>query len=201
MSVQPHYFIGIPFPAELSEHLQQMMKNDPDFSFHKWVHPLDYHLTLVFLGSADRDQLLALENKLQLIAEHISSFRLTLKKTGTFGKSSQPRIFYVEPEYSKILLHVREKVKRAASEVGFVIENRPFHPHITIARKWKSTVPFHGHTKTLKNEISFTAKQFVIFATHLDQLPKYEHKTVIVFGEQMATDEQDSEMKNNGTDY
>ncbi|MDI5788609.1 hypothetical protein PO124_10040 [Bacillus licheniformis] len=33
MSVKPHYFIGIPIPAELSDPLYQTVSSRPEFSF------------------------------------------------------------------------------------------------------------------------------------------------------------------------
>ncbi|MCY7859134.1 RNA 2',3'-cyclic phosphodiesterase [Bacillus sonorensis] len=182
MSVKPHYFIGIPFPAELAEPLYHSISSRPDFSFHKWVHPLDYHFTLVFLGSADQDQLSFLEDKLGLIASDTSCFELHLRQTGTFGKPSEPRILYVEPEHSAALFQVREQVKQAAAGAGFKIEKRPFHPHMTVARKWSGAVCFHGRLDPLEDDVSFTASRLTIFQTHVDQIPKYEHKAVFPFG-------------------
>lgn len=182
MSVKPHFFIGIPFPAELAEPLYHSISSRPEFSFHKWVHPLDYHFTLVFLGPADSEPLSDLEESLSLIASDTDSFELRLKKTGTFGKPSEPRILYVEPEYSAALFELRERVKQAAAGAGFEIEKRPFHPHMTVARKWKGTASFNGPLDPLNDEVSFTARNLTVFQTHLDKVPKYEHKAVFPFG-------------------
>ncbi|MED1741505.1 RNA 2',3'-cyclic phosphodiesterase [Bacillus swezeyi] len=201
MSAKPHYFIGIPFPAEFAEALYRTISSRPAFSFHKWVHPSDYHFTLVFLGPADDEQLRALEDRLRLISDETPPFELVLKQIGTFGKASQPRILHVEPEYSAPLFHVRERVKKAAAAVGFEIEKRPFHPHMTVARKWKGSAPFNARLEPLEGGISFTARQYTIFQTHLDRLPKYEHKAVFPFGGRKITEKQDSEMNIDGTDY
>nr|MDH3164439.1 RNA 2',3'-cyclic phosphodiesterase [Bacillus licheniformis] len=144
MSVKPHYFIGIPIPAELSDPLYQTVSGRPEFSFHRWVHPLDYHITLVFLGSAEKEQLAMLAGDLKLISDETAPFQLAIKRFGTFGKPSEPRILHVEPEYSAALFHVREQVKHAADAAGFEIEKRPFHPHVTVARKWNGSASFNG---------------------------------------------------------
>ena len=96
MSVKPHYFIGIPIPAELSEPLYQTVSSRPEFSFHRWVHPLDYHITLVFLGSAEKEQLAMLAGSLKLISDETAPFQLAIKRFGTFGKPSEARILHVE---------------------------------------------------------------------------------------------------------
>ncbi|WVP24475.1 RNA 2',3'-cyclic phosphodiesterase [Bacillus licheniformis] len=201
MSVKPHYFIGIPIPAELSEPLYQTVSSRPEFSFHRWVHPLDYHITLVFLGSAEKEQLAMLAGSLKLISDETAPFQLAIKRFGTFGKPSEPRILHVEPEYSAALFHVREQVKHAADEAGFEIEKRPFHPHVTVARKWNGSASFNGRLEPLEDAVSFTALHFTIFQTHLDRLPKYEHQAVFHFGERPVAEKQDSEMNADGTDY
>lgn len=184
MSVKPHFFIGIPFPAELAEPLYHSISSRPELAFHKWVHALDYHFTLVFLGPADSEQLSDLEEGLSLIASDTASFELRLRKTGTFGKPSEPRILYVEPEYSAALFELRERVKQAAAAAGFEIEKRPFRPHMTVARKWNGADPFNGRLDPLDGEVSFTARNLTVFQTHLDKVPKYEHKAVFPFGTQ-----------------
>ncbi|MFN2747592.1 RNA 2',3'-cyclic phosphodiesterase [Bacillus sp. z60-18] len=200
MPAKPHYFIGIPFPAELAEPLHQTISGRPELSFHRWVHPLDYHFTLVFLGPAGKEQLSALEKKLALISDETPPFALCLKQLGTFGKPSEPRILHVEPEHSAPLFQLRERVKQAAAAAGFDIEKRPFHPHMTVARKWKGSAPFSGCLEPLEGGISFTARQCTLFQTHLDRLPKYEHKAVFLFGNGEQIRKQDSEMNSDGTD-
>ncbi|BBP91646.1 hypothetical protein BsIDN1_52640 [Bacillus safensis] len=39
-------------------------------------------------------------------------------------------------------MHLREKVKEAVLSAGHPVEKRPFHPHMTIARKWNADDPY-----------------------------------------------------------
>ena len=75
MSVKPHYFIGIPIPAELVSRFIKRSAAVRKF-LHRWVHPLEYHITLVFLGSAEKEQLAMLAGSLKLISDGRLRFSL-----------------------------------------------------------------------------------------------------------------------------
>jgi len=58
MVLQRHYFFALSLPEEiklkLKEYCNQLKKSYP---FARWVHELDYHITLAFLGQASKEQL------------------------------------------------------------------------------------------------------------------------------------------------
>ncbi|MDI5788608.1 hypothetical protein PO124_10035 [Bacillus licheniformis] len=51
---------------------------------------------------------------------------------------------------------------------------------MTVARKWNGSASFNGRLEPLEDAVSFTARHFTIFQTHLDRLPKYEHQAVSI---------------------
>jgi 2'-5' RNA ligase len=172
-----HYFIGMPFPLPVAEEIHKKLVASPDFTFGKYVHPADYHLTLVFLGKAEPEQLDNLAGMIENIAGRTKKIPLHFKDTGVFGDAKRPRIFFAKPEHSEPLFRLREEIKQAAEQAGFSIEKRPFKPHVTIAKKWKQLGPYPGNGEAnrlflLNMKESFD--QVVIFRTHLHQSPMYE---------------------------
>ncbi|NMD72738.1 RNA 2',3'-cyclic phosphodiesterase [Bacillus sp. DNRA2] len=176
---QTHFFYALKLPAEtksqLNKYCQQLQGELP---FLRWVHGEDYHITLAFLGDAPVEKL---ELSKQFIQEQLSDdaeFSLTIQSLGTFGRKDSPRIFWAGVEQEPRLDAVRAAVFSACTQAGFQLESRPFHPHITLARKWKGEAPFPLTAEQLRlsfaEPIHFLAKEVVLYQTHLDKVPKYE---------------------------
>jgi len=95
------------------------------------VPPVDYHLTLAFLGSASpgqREQLTSLTVGLR--APHC---RLELDRFGYFRSAG---VFWLGPRLVPPLLSgFVAGLWRELAVLGFVPDGRPFRPHVTLARK------------------------------------------------------------------
>jgi 2'-5' RNA ligase len=179
MAQQPHFFFALSLPPETKHAIKELCeKLKKEYSFSRWVHELDYHITLAFLGSANEDQL---QQAKLLVGENLAeagAFSLTIHQLGIFGREDSPRIFWVGLQNNERLGHVREKVYSSCEIAGFRLDTRPFRPHITLARKWQGDKPFPQEKfeteKNLKDPLSFIAKEIVLYETHLERLPKYE---------------------------
>lgn len=172
-----HYFIGLPFPLPIACQIHEMLIASPAFSFGKYVHPADYHLTLVFLGKAETVQLNTLAEKIETIADNTKRISLHFEHTDVFGDAKQPRIFFIRPEHSEALFRLREQVKKAAEQAGFAIEKRPFKPHVTIAKKWKQADPYPGNTEANRLfalDMDDFFDRIILYKTHLNKSPMYE---------------------------
>ena len=178
MKSNSHYFYALSLPPEIKEQLKNyttVLKEKLPFS--RWVHHQDYHITLAFLGSAQND-MLELSNK--LVKQQVSSlgaFQLMIETLGLFGSNESPRIFWAGVNKEEGLHSVRNQVYLACKQAGFQLENRPFHPHITLARKWQGENPFSKakfEDEFPIKPFSFNADEVVLYQTHLDRIPKYE---------------------------
>lgn len=179
--LKTHYFFALSLPSETKRYLDECMHlMKAQNSFKKWVHPEDYHLTLAFLGSAEKlGPVLEKAGSLQL-----PPFPLTLERFGTFGKSDSPRILWMGILSSDMLHNVRGRVYGACEETGFQSDKRPFSPHITVGRKWNEQTPFtdewlNGFQPAASH--TFTATEMVLYQTHPDRTPKYEAIYTIPF--------------------
>lgn len=89
-----HYFFAVKLPKEAKEFLYEWIQaRKGDFPFARWVHPEDYHITLAFLGFAEKKKLEQAIEKVKPILEKEVSFTLTLNSIGVFGPQKAPRIF------------------------------------------------------------------------------------------------------------
>ncbi|OIU70899.1 RNA 2',3'-cyclic phosphodiesterase [Rossellomorea aquimaris] len=185
--LKTHYFFACSLPGEMKKEIERLtapMKEED--SFKKYVHPEDYHITLAFLGDASHEDLDAAIDHVTESLHKLGSFPLSLKRFGTFGKSDEPRIFWMGVNPSSTLHQIREKVYEACEEAGFQLETRPFTPHITVGRKWNKPSPFSKEWLSGFNPEATPAhlvNEVVLYRTHMDRTPKYEAVHTIHFNE------------------
>jgi RNA 2',3'-cyclic 3'-phosphodiesterase len=91
------------------------------------------HLTLRFLGNVESSGLAALASSLRKVA--FEPFELRLGKLGTFGRGKSVRVVWLGPEEGiDSLVDLAREVEARCAELGFAAEERPYHPHLTLAR-------------------------------------------------------------------
>ncbi len=101
----------------------------------KWVEPGNIHITLKFLGDIDADQTAVIQKGLREALDAISPFALNLGRVGAFPDLNRPRVFWVSVEEGKDeLIAMQQHIETELHARGFVREERPFSPHLTIGR-------------------------------------------------------------------
>jgi 2'-5' RNA ligase len=122
-------FVAIPVPAETGERLWALTGG---LEGAWWMPPETYHLTLRFIGDADRHEAADLDAALAEIA--FPGFDLSLAGIDFFGTASRPRVLYARVDGSLPLNQLARKIDRAARQAELPREDRAFTPHVTIAR-------------------------------------------------------------------
>lgn len=99
------------------------------------------HLTLVFLGDVPHDRIGLLSSVASTV--RMSAFDLSLDRTGTFRRTG---VAWAGPSTVPPALEALQRgLDRALRDAGFALEERPFVPHLTLARKlrtWPPAGPF-----------------------------------------------------------
>ncbi len=108
----------------------------------RWVDPASLHLTLAFLGELDDDALASAKRATEAAAAASDPFMLRTGALGTFGPQHAPRVIWlgVAGEMPR-LLATQEALAQRLEEAGFPREQRPFSPHLTLARLKTSLTP------------------------------------------------------------
>ncbi|SDC93471.1 2'-5' RNA ligase [Paenibacillus sp. UNCCL117] len=169
-------FIALPLPGEISAELERWTRlHKSKLPFRKWVHPRDYHITLQFLGEAAPERVEAVQASLRSIrSEPIS---LALNGAGTFGSPKAPRVLWsaVSGQTDK-LRTLQAEVVRAMRPHGFVPEERPYSPHITLARTFAGEGGSPGLDVLSKDlpATGWTADRCVLMQTHMGASPMYK---------------------------
>ncbi|WP_042146473.1 RNA 2',3'-cyclic phosphodiesterase [Paucisalibacillus sp. EB02] len=178
MGQTPHYFIAIPVTDELKEEFliwQEQLQEK--LSYKIWPHKADLHITLKFLGAVEEDSLEKLRGSLRSIVH--PEFSVTVGSIGTFGKHENPRVLWAGVEKNNYIEELYKKVELVATSIGFTKENRPYRPHITLAKKWNGS---QEHTEKLKDikdiygaeNFHMDIESFVLYQIFPSKTPKYE---------------------------
>jgi 2'-5' RNA ligase len=99
----------------------------------KWVRPENMHLTLKFLGETDSSKLTAMQATLSAIRSS-QSVTLHFRGLGFFPNAKRAKVFWAGMEASPNLPSLALDIDRAVHRFGFPLEDRPFTPHLTVAR-------------------------------------------------------------------
>ena len=155
-------FIAINFNDNIKKKLQEIIeglrKESKRGSFSRIE---NLHLTLAFLGEIEVERV----NNLKEIIDEIKSqpFRLELSHLGAFNrKGSSESIYWCGIKHNKALYMVQEKLADMLTENDFKLDDKPFKPHITLARRCVVTQSFSlnslnstiGDVSMVVNEIS-----------------------------------------------
>lgn len=177
---QSHYFIGLSIPKEVQQHLSNWRKqNEDNLPFKTWVYKEDYHITLVFLGSTHEHQKTSLVNRLTTIAASHHPFDLHISSLQLFGKPESPRVFWLGVNDSSPLNRLQAAIAQECKNLDFCVDERPYRPHITIAKRWKGegAFPYESYRNeeiVPYNETVFNVESFSLFQIHLHRTPRYE---------------------------
>lgn len=122
-------FIAIEPPDDLKTALVRLRVDVPGA---RWVPTEQLHLTLAFLGEVEENRAGELSERLALI--HTPPFHLSFSGTGCFPNRHRPRVLWAGLEPHPGLMRLAAGVHGAVLACGIPQEERPFSPHITLAR-------------------------------------------------------------------
>jgi 2'-5' RNA ligase len=135
-------FIGVWLAPSMTEEVQNFIasikKNYPGY---KWTNSENLHFTLKFLGEVSREKLPALQDSLKS-ATHQASFSVRLGPVGYFPSANRPRIIWLGLKTGQTqLVTLASSVETFCFKTGFAKSDKPFQPHLTIARAKDDILP------------------------------------------------------------
>ena len=155
-------FIGIPLSPEVIQELAaltEQLKSPADGL--RWPAPEGWHITLQFLGSTSTDQYECVVPALRRIRQ--APFEIQLEPPRFFDNAG---VFFAGVKLSPALTGLQQVVTEATTPCGFPAEERPYHPHITLARAKGG----RASLKALKSRVAtttefsgFVAREFLLY--------------------------------------
>jgi len=92
-------------------------------------------LTLKFLGNIPFRQVAEVTKAIEEAAQGVAPFHLEISGLGAFPNLKQPRVLWVGIGGEiDTLLRLQQNIDSVLASLGFAKEERPFMPHLTLAR-------------------------------------------------------------------
>jgi RNA 2',3'-cyclic 3'-phosphodiesterase len=131
-------FIAIELPSEAKRELtrlQQRLKQSCGNCPARWVAAGSIHLTLNFLGAMPLNGLDAVKQAMLQACALSRQFDLALDGPGAFPNLVRPSVVWVglNGDTGK-LAQLQKRLGQLLASAGFKAEDRPFSPHLTLAR-------------------------------------------------------------------
>lgn len=146
-------FTGIALPSHVLDQLARVLKELRPLAPLKWSPLENLHITSKFIGEWPearlRELALALEN-LNLTG----SFEVTVAGFGYFPNPHNPRTLFAAVQAGPELAELAGRIGQALRPLGVAQENRPYSPHLTLAR--------------IKNEDTRKLRDHIAHMTHSD---------------------------------
>lgn len=130
-------FFAIDLPTEHHDSIRDTLKNlrkIPQFNHVRWVKPENLHITLRFLGDINNEQYECIVEQTKIALQNFSNFTITLSSILLFPSAKKPHVLILKTEPLNILTPLALLLDKIAINCGIPGENRPFAPHLTLAR-------------------------------------------------------------------
>lgn len=126
-------FLAVPIPPEIAAAAFALLP--PPVLALRRVRPELMHLTLAFLGDTPEALLPQVVAAAQAAAAGQSTFRVVLDRAGRFPADGVPRVIWLGVGSGRARLQgLADRVITALRERALRFDQRPFQPHLTLAR-------------------------------------------------------------------
>src|SRR5260221_302609 len=126
-------FIGIDLDPEVRARIERFLAGVEGFvPDARWVRTESLHITLKFIGEQPSAQVDAITERLRRMEG--SAFEIQAGGYGFFPTAKAPRVFWIGIHAGPQLAELAERIDIAAAELGVPREDRPYSPHLTLAR-------------------------------------------------------------------
>ncbi|WP_437573667.1 RNA 2',3'-cyclic phosphodiesterase [Sorangium sp. So ce887] len=130
-------FVAVDPGAELLAKVGELLREiSPRAPSAKWVEPAGLHITLAFMGEIGEERLPLVIAAAGSVAAFHRPLRLSIEKGGAFGTRRRPRVLWlgVGGAVGALTAIHRDLEQTLSMSTGYVPEDRPFAPHLTLAR-------------------------------------------------------------------
>ncbi|MGD0790778.1 MAG: RNA 2',3'-cyclic phosphodiesterase [Terriglobales bacterium] len=176
-------FIGIDLDPQVRARIARFLEGVQNFAPDaRWARPESLHITLKFIGEQAPEHVEAVAARVRRIES--SAFTIGFAGYGFFPSAKAPRVFWIGIHAGPQLAELAGSIDAATAELGIPGEERPFSPHLTLARgggrsgspKWRKgdapNTTFAVLEKRLAamGELDFgtmTAHEFILYQSQL----------------------------------
>ncbi|NPA35959.1 MAG: RNA 2',3'-cyclic phosphodiesterase [Chlorobi bacterium] len=134
----------------------------------RWIPPENWHITSHFIGNAGDNEIEILKEILFEASSGTGPFSVTVKGIGFFPSARRPKVMWSGVSPVNVLSKLHYRTGALLRREGFETDNRPYNPHITIAR-----IKHCEHPEKTENTES-TYRKAVLGYLNIDRIILYE---------------------------
>jgi 2'-5' RNA ligase len=162
-------FVAVDVPGAIKTAIERDVVEPlrPLLSGARWSRPEGRHLTLKFLGEVAEERVGVVGEAVSEAASEHVGFHAAFDVLGGFPTLRRPRVLWIGiGPGSDELTALAASVERTLGPLGFPTEDRPFHPHVTLARFPKPGVVGALPEPVVPRE-TFVVAELVLFRSQL----------------------------------
>jgi 2'-5' RNA ligase len=126
-------FIALDIPAEIRARITDYMEHARNLaSGARWARVDGLHITLKFVGETNDARVQEIKTALSGIKA--VPFAVDFSGVGFFPNAKAARVFWIGVNGGEALPKLASSVDAALENIGFWREDKPYHPHLTLAR-------------------------------------------------------------------
>jgi 2'-5' RNA ligase len=122
-------FVAIPLPDHWKDALARLQQREVPL---RWARPARMHLTLRFIGDVDEAGCEAVREALKAVRGN--AFALRVSGLGAFPSPARAHVVFARADGGPELFRLQRVVAAAVDAATGMREDKPFRPHITLAR-------------------------------------------------------------------
>jgi RNA 2',3'-cyclic 3'-phosphodiesterase len=158
-------FVAIDIPADVSDNLRALLDRLKPLAKLAWSPLNNLHITTKFIGEWPEARLEEMTTALAA-ASTPGAIDIEIRGLGWFPNPRRPRVFWAGVEAGEPLRVLARSTEQAAAKLGVPVEDRPYSPHLTLARI-KSPVPLQPLCEAVSTRESESFGRFRASAFYL----------------------------------
>jgi 2'-5' RNA ligase len=129
-------FLAVELPVRILSEIDRIQERLRASRAHvRWVSVERIHLTLKFFGNIEEEQVTEISSIMEEVGNRQRAFTLSVRGLGAFPSTRNPRVVWLGLQgWEKELSSLHREIETRLEEVGFLPEDRPFRPHLTVGR-------------------------------------------------------------------
>ena len=152
-------FTGIDLPDSIKDRLDLLISRLRSTAHLKWSPAYNLHITTKFIGEWPQNRLEELVSKLGAVPAN-DRVDINIGGLGWFPNANNPRVFWAAVNALPSLATLARGTEQACASLGIPVEDRPFAPHLTLARI-KQPVPLQALRKAVSESESADFGAFI----------------------------------------
>ena len=178
-------FAAIEIPDQVKQRLRAFVDRLRPAAKLAWSPVDNLHVTTKFIGEWPEAKLQQLKDALISVPKP-GPVQIAVRGLGWFPNAKNPRVFWAGIEVNEPLRQLTGNTERVLAAIGVPVENREFHPHLTLARR-RDAVPLERLRRILDSLSpdssdfgTFTAVSFFLYLSAGGRYTKLEEFTLAV---------------------